>query len=379
MLYLDHNATTPLDEEVLLAMQPYFRQHYGNASSRTHLYGWDAREAVDKARQQICALLQIKASELVFTSGATEAVNLALRGLFPPRDSQNARILTLKTEHKAVLDTCAWLQKQQGVQIDFLEPDSRGHISLQHLAKAIKPQTRLVAIMLANNETGLIQPVREIAEICKSRGVLFFCDATQAVGKMEVLPAQTGIDLLACSAHKMYGPKGIGALYIRKGIEILPQISGGGQERKRRAGTLNVPAIVGFGKAAEIAARRLQKDWEKLKRQRDTLETIILQSLPQVSVNGCTRHRLPQVSNLLFKGIEAEELMLALSTKVALSAGSACNSAEVLPSHVLLALGLSEQDALASIRFSLGRHTTDEDVREAARLVIQSVQRLRAR
>ena len=378
MIYLDHNATTPPDEEVISAMMPYFREFYGNASSRTHLFGWDAREAIDLARQQLASLLRVKPRELVFTSGATEAVNLALRGLFPPDDSKGARLLTLKTEHKAVLDTCLWLEKHQGVHIDYLETDAHGHISLQHLAKAIKPQTRLVAIMFANNETGLIHPVREIAEICRQAETTFFCDATQAVGKIEVHPQTLGIDMLACSAHKMYGPKGAGALYLRKDLMLTPQITGGGQERKRRAGTLNVPAIVGFGKAAELAAKRHDKDQIKTEKLRDLLEKILFESLPGISVNGCTKHRLPHVSNLRFEGIESEDLMLALSTKVAVSSGSACNSAEVLPSHVLLAMGLSEEEALSSIRFSLGRHTGEEDIRHACELLIQTVKRLRS-
>ncbi len=379
MIYLDYNATTPVAEEVLDAMFPYFRMHYGNASSRTHLYGWDAKEAVEKARSQLAGLLQADPREVVFTSGATEAVNLALRSLVFSALPERRHVVTVKTEHKAVLATCAWLEEQFGLHLTYLDVDERGHIDLQHLAKAIKDDTLLVAVMYANNETGLIHPIKEVAEVCKERGVLLFCDATQAVGKMEVVPKDLGIDLMACSAHKMYGPKGVGALYVRRDLDLPPQLTGGGQERRRRAGTLNVPAIVGFGKAAELAGRLWAADAEKLRRQRDWLEASLLSALPGVEVNGCREHRLPHVSHLRFSGLEAEDLLLALSTKVALSAGSACNSAEVLPSHVLKAMGLSDEDALASVRFSLGRETGDGDLAKAVEYVVEAVERLRQR
>lgn len=386
MIYLDHNATTPVAEEVLQAMLPYFRQQYGNASSRTHLYGWEAREAVETARKQLAALLEVEKRELVFTSGATEAINLALRstaiwavrkqqGLFP---SALPRILTVKTEHKAVLDTCAWLERYAGVEVEYLEVDAEGKLDLQHLAKAITPNTFLLSVMYANNETGLIHPMAAIAEICKERDVLLFCDATQALGKMEVHPRQLGIDMLAGSAHKMYGPKGVGALYIRKGVETVPQLTGGGQERKRRAGTLNVPGIVGFGEAAARALDKWQKAWSGVAVLRDRLEQKLMTALENVHLNGCPHQRLPQVTNLRFDGIVSEDLMLALSTKVAVSAGSACNSAEVLPSHVLKAMGLTDEEALSSLRFSLGLETTEEQIDQAVNLVVQAVNRLRS-
>ncbi len=377
MIYLDYNATTPVAEEVLEAMLPYFRLHYGNASSRTHLYGWDAKEAVEQARGQLADLLSVNPREIVFTSGATEAINLALRSLALSALPEKRHLVTVKTEHKAVLDTCAWLEKLFDVELTYLGVDAEGHIDLRDLAKAIRPDTALVAVMYANNETGLIHPMAEIAELCKEKEVLLFCDATQAVGKMEVFPEDLGIDLMACSAHKMYGPKGVGALYVRRGLDLWPQLTGGGQERKRRAGTLNVPGIVGFGKAAELAAGRWRSDGEKLKRQRDWLEEALLERLSGVQVNACCEHRLHHVSNLRFSGIEAEDLLLALSTKVALSAGSACNSAEVLPSHVLKAMGLSDEEALSSVRFSLGRETRDEDLAKAVDDVVEAVNRLR--
>ncbi len=377
MIYLDYNATTPVAEEVLEAMLPYFRLYYGNASSRTHLYGWDAREAVEQARGQLADLLSADPREVVFTSGATEAINLALRSLALCALPEKRHFVTVRTEHKAVLDTCAWLEKLFDVELTYLGVDAKGHIDLRDLAKAIRPDTVLVAVMYANNETGLIHPIAEIAELCREKEVLLFCDATQAVGKVEVVPEGLGIDLMACSAHKMYGPKGVGALYVRRGLDLLPQLTGGGQERKRRAGTLNVPGIVGFGKAAELAAGRWRSDGERLKRQRDWLEGTLLERLSGVAVNACREHRLHHVSNLRFSGIEAEDLLLALSTKVALSAGSACNSAEVLPSHVLKAMGLSDEEALASVRFSLGRETRDEDLAKAVDDVVEAVNRLR--
>ncbi len=377
MIYLDHNATTPVDEEVLQAMLPFFRSHFGNPSSRTHLHGWDAREAVEQARKQLARLLKADPKAITFTSGATEAVNLALRGLVDASPKEKKHIVTVKTEHKAVLDTCAWLEKHRGVTVNYLDVNDKGYVDLYHLAKAITKNTLVVAIMYVNNETGLIHPVEKIAKICKERNVLFFCDATQAVGKIPVHPSKQGIDLMACSAHKMYGPKGVGALYTAADIPLAPQITGGGQERKKRAGTLNVPAITGFGKAAEIAEMYQKQDSEQLEKKRNWLEEKICSVLPGTRINGCTQNRMPHVSNLCFENIEAEDLMLSLSTKVALSSGSACNSAEVLPSHVLKAMGLSDEEALASIRISLGRKTTQAEVEEAAELIVESVQRLR--
>ncbi len=378
MIYLDYNATTPVDDEALTAMLPFFTKFYGNASSRTHLYGWDAKEGVDKARKQVANLIDASHKEIVFTSGATESVNLALKGLFEIgiKKGEN-HIITAKTEHKAVLDTCDYLLKNRDAKITFLEVDTKGNIDLEVLKNAITTETICAALMFANNETGLIHPVGEIAAICKKNDVYFFSDATQAVGKMGVHPKELGIDLMAFSGHKMYGPKGVGALYVKDGIGLQEQQNGGKHERKRRSGTLNVPGIVGFGKAAEVAQQRVSDDNKKLKRQRDFLENNLLDLLDETSVNGDTTNRMAHVSNLLFKDVIAEDLMLALSTHVALSSGSACNAASVLPSHVLKAMHLSDNDALSSIRFSLGRQTTDEEIDVVIKKVCEVVNRLR--
>ncbi len=378
MIYLDYNATTPVDDEALTAMLPFFTKFYGNASSRTHLYGWDAKEGVDKARKQVANLIDASHKEIVFTSGATESVNLALKGLFEIgiKKGEN-HIITAKTEHKAVLDSCDYLLKNRDAKITFLEVDTKGNIDLEVLKNAITTETICAALMFANNETGLIHPVGEIAAICKKNDVYFFSDATQAVGKMGVHPKELGIDLMAFSGHKMYGPKGVGALYVKDGIGLQEQQNGGKHERKRRSGTLNVPGIVGFGKAAEVAQQRVSDDNKKLKRQRDFLENNLLDLLDETSVNGDTTNRMAHVSNLLFKDVIAEDLMLALSTHVALSSGSACNAASVLPSHVLKAMHLSDNDALSSIRFSLGRQTTDEEIDIVIKKVSEAVNRLR--
>ena len=378
MIYLDYNATTPVDDEVLNAMLPYFTEFYGNASSRTHLFGWDAKEGVEVARKQVAHLIGASYKEIVFTSGATESVNLALKGLLETgiKNGKN-HIITVKTEHKAVLDTCDYLERNRGAKITYLDVDAQGNIDLAVLESHISKETLLVAIMFANNETGLIHPIEKIAAICKKHQVLFFSDATQAVGKIEVHPKKLGIDIMAFSAHKMYGPKGVGALYVKDGLELREQQNGGQHERKRRSGTLNVPGIVGFGKAAAVAQKRLNNDPQKLKIQRDYLENSLLNLLDDVFVNGDTTHRMSHVSNILFKNIVAEDLMLALSTHVALSSGSACNSASVLPSHVLQAMHLSDDDALSSIRFSLGRQTTDEEIDIVVKKVCRAVNRLR--
>ncbi len=378
MIYLDYNATTPVDDEVLNAMLPYFTEFYGNASSRTHLFGWDAKEGVEVARKQVAHLIGASHKEIVFTSGATESVNLALKGLLETgiKNGKN-HIITVKTEHKAVLDTCDYLEKNKGVKITYLDVDALGNIDLAVLESHICKNTLLVAIMFANNETGLLHPIEKIAAVCKKHQVFLFSDATQAVGKIEVHPKKLGIDIMAFSAHKMYGPKGVGALYVKDGLELREQQNGGQHERKRRSGTLNVPGIVGFGKAAAVAQKRLNNDPQKLKIQRDYLENSLLNLLDDIFVNGHTTHRISHVSNILFKNIVAEDLMLALSTHVALSSGSACNSASVLPSHVLQAMHLSDDDALSSIRFSLGRQTTDEEIDIVVKKVCRAVNRLR--
>ena len=378
MIYLDYNATTPIEQEVIDEMMPYFREYYGNAASRTHLFGWDAREGVDLARKRIASLIGVHPKEIVFTSGATESINLALKGLFDTGQKVGKNhIITVKTEHKAVLDTCLYLQKIRDAHITYLDVNDKGHIDLNQLRDAITDKTLLVSIMYANNETGLLHPIEEIGTITREKNVRLFSDATQAISKIDVQPRKLGIDLMAFSSHKIYGPKGIGALYVRKGIEIQEQQNGGGHERKRRSGTLNVPGIVGFGKAAAIAQQHWKTDSEKLEKLRNYLEANLQQNLENITINGDIANRMPNVSNVHFEHVESEQLMLALSTHVALSAGSACNSASVLPSHVLKAMGLSDEGALSSIRFSLGRPTTQKEIDIVIRKIIEAVNRLR--
>ncbi len=379
MIYLDYNATTPVAREVLDAMLPYFTDKFGNAASRTHLAGWEAAEGVEQARQQVAGLLGCEPAEIVFTGGATEAINLALKGAFDAAAKSQGRkhIITVQTEHKAVLDSCRYLQEVRGAEVTYLGVDKQGHIDLQELAAAIRPDTLLVAVMYVNNETGLINPVKEVGEICRKHGVLFFCDAVQAVGKVPVVPAELGVDMLAFSAHKIYGPKGVGALYIKNNTPLCEQMSGGGHERKRRSGTLNVPGIVGLGQAAGLAAQHLPQEVQRIKKLRDRLEERLRNELDEVYINGDAQNRVAQVSNLLIKNIVAEDLLLALSTHVAISAGSACTAAEVLPSHVLTAMHLPAEDALASVRISLGRPTTEEEIDRAAGRIIAAVKQLR--
>ncbi len=379
MIYLDYNATTPVAKEVLDAMLPYFAEKYGNAASRTHLAGWEAAEGVEQARQQVADLLGCEPAEIVFTSGATEAINLALKGAFDALSEPQGRqhIITVQTEHKAVLDSCRYLQEVRGAEVTYLGVDGQGHVDVQELAAAIRPDTLLVAMMYVNNETGLINPVKEVAAICREHGVLFFCDAVQAVGKIPVVPAELGVDMLAFSAHKIYGPKGVGALYIKKGTPLREQMSGGGHERKRRSGTLNVPGIVGLGQAAGLVAEAMPQDVQRIASLRDRLEERLRNELDEVYVNGDAQNRVAHVSNLLFKNIVAEDLLLALSTHVAISSGSACTAAEVLPSHVLTAMHLPAEDALASVRISLGRPTTDEEIDAAAGRIVAAVKQLR--
>ena len=379
MIYLDYNATTPVAAEALEAMLPYFREKYGNAASRTHLPGWDAADAVEKARVQVAGLLLASPQEIVFTSGATEAINLAIKGAFDLALKEGKKhIITVKTEHKAVLDTCRYLEEVRGAEITCLEVDGKGHLNLEELSASIRKDTFLLAAMYVNNETGLIHPVQEIAAICRQHQVLFFCDATQAVGKIQVSPSAAGIDLMAFSGHKIYGPKGVGALYVKDGITIREQQSGGQHERKRRSGTLNVPGIVGLGAAVALVEDCLQEDARRLDRLRDRLERGLMTALAEVSINGDHDNRVPHVSNMLFKHIASEDLMLALSTHVAMSSGSACNAASVRPSHVLTAMGLAADDAMASIRFSLGRPTTETEIDLAIEKITETVNRLRA-
>jgi cysteine desulfurase len=362
-VYLDNNATTPMDPRVLEAMLPYFTEKFGNAASRNHSFGWVAEEAVDYAREQVAKLINADPKEIIFTSGATEADNLAIKGVYEMYASKGNHVITATTEHKAVLDTCKHIEKTGG-QVTYLNVKEDGLIDLEELEKAITPQTILIAIMYGNNETGVVQPIREISKIARKHGVLFFTDATQAVGKIPVDVNAEGIDLLAFSGHKMYGPKGVGALYVRRKnprVKVTSQMDGGGHERGMRSGTLNVPAIVGFGKACELCMNEMESEAARLSKMRDRLENSLME-LEETYVNGSTDHRLPHVSNISFKYVEGEGLMMGFNKNIALSSGSACTSASLEPSYVLKALGLGDDLAHSSLRFGLGRFTTDDQI-----------------
>ncbi|HRG34076.1 MAG: IscS subfamily cysteine desulfurase [Saprospiraceae bacterium] len=378
-VYLDNNATTPCDPRVVEAMLPYFFEHHGNAASRSHPFGWEAEDAVDKARKQVAELIGADEKEIIFTSGATEADNLAIKGVFEMYSRKGNHIITAKTEHKAVLDTCKALEKK-GAEITYLDVQEDGLIDLSKLEAAIKPTTILVSIMWANNETGVIQPMKEIGDICAKNGVLLMSDATQAVGKIPVNPRENGIHLMAFTAHKMYGPKGVGALYVSRKeprVKVTAQMDGGGHERGMRSGTLNVPGIVGFGKAAEIAHAEMAKDAERLSKLRDRLESELKNSLEEVYINGNPAHRMPHVTNMSFKHVEGEGLMMTFNQNIALSSGSACTSASLEPSYVLVALGLGDDLAHSSLRFSLGRFNTDEDIDYAVEAIRNGVNHMR--
>jgi cysteine desulfurase len=377
-VYLDNNATTPVDPKVLEAMLPYFTQHFGNAASRSHAYGWEAEEAVDYARGQVAKLINSEPKEIIFTSGATESDNLAIKGVFESYASKGNHIITCVTEHKAVLDTCKHVEKL-GAEVTYLPVQSDGLIDLKELETAIKPTTVLIAIMYANNETGVIQPVKEISAIAKRKGVLFFSDATQAVGKIPVNVIEDGIDLMAFSAHKIYGPKGVGALYVRRKnprVRIIAQMDGGGHEKGMRSGTLNVPGIVGLGQACEICRLNINEDAKRIKILRDKLENDLLQ-LEETQLNGNKENRLPHVLNISFKYVESEGLILACNKNIAVSSGSACTSASIEPSHVLKAMGLDDDLAHSTLRFSLGRFTTEEEIDYAIEQVKNTVTQLR--
>ncbi|MBN8664477.1 MAG: IscS subfamily cysteine desulfurase [Chitinophagales bacterium] len=377
-IYLDNNATTPMDPRVLEAMLPYFVENFGNAASRNHPFGWAAEEAVDYAREQVAKLIGADPKEIIFTSGATEGDNLAIKGVFDMYASKGNHIITANTEHKAVLDTCKHIEKAGG-EVTYLDVKADGRIDLAELEAAIKPTTILIAIMYANNEIGVIQPVKEISAIAKKHGVLFFSDAVQAVGKIPVDVNKDGIDLMAFTAHKMYGPKGIGALYVRRKnprVKVTAQLDGGGHERGMRSGTLNVPGIVGFGKAAELAMNEMAQDAERLSKLRDKLENALMQ-LEEAYVNGTPEHRLPHVSNISFKYVEGEGLMMGFNKNIAVSSGSACTSASLEPSYVLKALGLGDDLAHSSLRFGLGRFTTEEQIDYTIEHVSKTVLKLR--
>ncbi|HLP37572.1 cysteine desulfurase family protein [Lacibacter sp.] len=373
-IYLDYNATTPCDPRVMEEMLPYFTSQFGNAASRTHAYGWVAEEAVAIGRERVARLIGSDPSELIFTSGATEAVNLALRGVYETYQSKGHHIITYQTEHKAVLDTCAYLEKQ-GAVVTYLPVDENGLPDPSLLEKSIQADTILIAAMYANNETGVLFPIKELAAIAKKTGVLFFSDATQAVGKVPVEVLKDDIDLLALSAHKLYGPKGVGALYVRRKnprVKLSPLLYGGGHEKGLRSGTLNVPGIVGLGKACDICLSDMQTDQTRIEQLRDQLLNGLLQ-LGCTTLNGDKNFLLPHVVNVSFDFPGAAQLIGQLSKHIAVSSGSACTSASAEPSHVLKAMGLKDELAIGSIRFSLGRFTTEEEITIALNKIKQVV------
>jgi len=377
-IYLDNNSTTPMDPRVLEAMTPYFLEHFGNAASRNHPFGWEAEEAVDYAREQVSKLVGADPKEIIFTSGATEGDNLAIKGVYEMYASKGNHIITATTEHKAVLDTCKHIEKTGG-EVTYLQVKRDGLIDLKELEAAIKPTTILIAIMYANNEIGTVQPVKEISAIAKKHGVLFFSDAVQAVGKIPVDVNKDGIDLMAFTAHKMYGPKGIGALYVRRKnprVKVTAQMDGGGHERGMRSGTLNVPGIVGFGKACELCRLEMESDTKRISILRDKLETELIK-LEEAYINGSTEHRLPHVTNISFKHVEGEGLLMGFNKNIALSSGSACTSASLEPSYVLKALGLGDDLAHSSLRFGLGRFTTEEQIDYTVKAISETVLKLR--
>jgi cysteine desulfurase len=375
---MDNHATTAVDPRVLEAMLPYFTGKFGNAASRNHEFGWKAEEAVENARAQIARLIGASPKEIAFTSGATESINLALKGAAEFYRDKGKHIVTLATEHKAVLDTCKRLEKD-GCEITFLPVGGDGLVDPEDIRRAITPRTILISVLHANNEIGVVQPVEEIGKIAKKHGVLFHVDAAQSVGKIPVNVERDGIDLLSISAHKIYGPKGVGALYVRRKnprVQLAAQIDGGGHERGLRSGTLNVPGIVGLGKACEICEKEMAAEGERLLRLRERLWSAIAGGLEGVSINGSMAHRLPNNLNVSFSGVEGEALLMGIHD-VAVSSGSACTSASLAPSHVLRAIGVDDDMAHSSIRFGLGRFNTEEEVDYAAARVVETVRKLR--
>lgn len=380
MIYLDNNATTATDPRVLETMLPYFYEKPGNAASRSHPFGWVATEAVDWAREQTASLIGAETKEIVFTSGATESLNLAIKGVFEMYHRKGNHVVTVATEHKAVLDSCHYLEKQGG-ELTYLPVDKTGLVDLEQLDKSIRPDTILVSIMWANNETGVIQDMKAIGEICDRHGVLLLSDATQAVGKIPVLPKEAGVHLMAFSGHKLYGPKGVGALFVNQRaprVRLSAQMDGGGHEHGFRSGTLNVPGIVGLGKAMELAGQEMNKAAEQMKKWRDQLEQALLNELEEVYLNGHDTQRMPHVSNLRFRCVDAEGLMATFNRFIAVSAGSACTSANPEPSHVLINMGLEKMQAESSLRFSFGRFNTAGEVQKVVDAVKEGVRHLRA-
>jgi len=377
-IYLDNHATTRVDPRVVTAMLPYFTEHFGNAASRNHEFGWEAEQAVDKARKQIADLIGATPKEIIFTSGATESNNLAIKGVAEMYAEKGNHIITEVTEHKAVLDTCKKLEKN-GFRITYLPVMGDGLIDLEMLKEAITDKTILVSIMYANNELGVIQPVREIGKICRERGVLFHTDGVQAAGKVPINVNTDNIDLMSISAHKMYGPKGVGALYVRRRnprVQITAQIDGGGHERGMRSGTLNVPGIVGLGEACELCHREMEEETKRLRYLRDRLKARLEAGLDEVYINGSMEHRLPHSLNMSFAYVEGESLLMGIND-IAVSSGSACTSATLEPSYVLKALGVGDDVAHSSIRFGIGRFNTEEEIDYVADKLIDVVIKLR--
>ena len=377
-IYMDNHATTPVDPRVVEAMLPYFTNQFGNAASRNHPFGWEAEKAVETAREQIAALIHASPKEIIFTSGATESDNLAIKGVAEMYREKGNHIITMVIEHKAVLDTCKRLEKY-GYQVTYLPVAKDGRIDLDDLRRAITPKTILISIMYANNEIGVLQPIEEIGRIAKEHKVLFHTDATQAVGKIPFDVEKFNVDLASLSAHKMYGPKGVGALYVRRKnprVQVAPLIDGGGHERGMRSGTLNVPSIVGFGKACEIARAEMPAEMERMRGLRERLQNNLFGRLDEVYINGSMEHRLPNNLNISFAYVEGESLLMGIND-IAVSSGSACTSATLEPSYVLKALGVGEDLAHTSIRFGLGRFNTEEEVDYVADRVVETVTRLR--
>jgi len=377
-IYMDNHATTPVDPRVLEAMLPYFTEQFGNAASRNHEFGWKAEEAAENARGQIARLIGASPKEIVFTSGATESINLALKGASEFYRDKGNHIITLATEHKAVLDTCKRLEKD-GYEITFLPVASDGLVDPEDIRRATRPKTILISVLHGNNEIGVVQPIADIGRVARQNGVLFHVDAAQSAGKIPINIENDGIDLMSISGHKIYAPKGVGVLYVRRKnprVQLAAQIDGGGHERGLRAGTLNVPGIVGLGKACEICEKEMAVEGERLLRLRERLRAAIMERLDGVSVNGSLEHRLPNNLNLSFGGVEGEALLMGIHD-VAVSSGSACTSAQLAASHVLRAIGVDDDLAHSSIRFGLGRFNTEEEVDYAAARVVETVGKLR--
>ena len=377
-IFLDNHSTTPMDPRVLEAMMPYFTEKFGNAASRNHSFGWEAEKAVDDARQQIARLIHADPKEIIFTSGATESDNLALKGVAEMYREKGDHIITSVTEHRAILDTAKRLEKQ-GVKVTYLPVGSDGLVNPDEVRKAITDKTILISIMLANNEIGTINPVAEISRIAKERGILFHCDATQGVGKIPVDVEAMGIDLMSFTAHKIYGPKGVGALYVRRKnprVRLAPMIDGGGHERGMRSGTLPVPLIVGFGKACELCEQLMPEEGKRLTYLRDKLKDGILNNLEEVYLMGHPTQRLPNNVNISFAYVEGESLLMGLK-EIALSSGSACTTATLEPSYVIRALGVGHDLAHSTIRFGLGRFNTEEEVDYVIKRLIETTTRLR--